>query len=198
MREVELKAVVADIDALRSRLAAANVAPAFCGGLFDRRYDTADRALYGKDAVLRLRIYRERGGAEQAWLDIKGPTQHVDGYKVRDEHSTAVGDVDALDAGLQLLGYEVVREIDREVEHYALEGATLRIERYPRLDVLVEVEGEPDAIERAIVATGLPRDTFTTNRLRDFVATFEARTGERAALCARELDGDYRYRESDA
>jgi len=71
-------------------------------------------------------------------------------------------------------------------------------ERYPRLDDLVEVEGEPTAIEAAILVLALPRETFTTGRLPDFVRDYEARTGQRAALCDRELDGDYRYSATDA
>ena len=99
---------------------------------------------------------------------------------------------------LELLGYVVTREIDRHIAQFEHAGATVRFERYPRMDTLVEVEGAPDAIERAIVALGVPRASFTTERLPDFVMKFEARTGERAALCDRELTGDYRYSATDA
>ena len=74
----------------------------------------------------------------------------------------------------------------------------VRFERYPRLDDLVEVEGEPAAIEAAIRVLGLPRAAFTTGRLPDFVREYELRTGVRAALCDRELAGDYRYSATDA
>jgi hypothetical protein len=73
---------------------------------------------------------------------------------------------------------------------YALFGATVRFERYPRLDDLVEVEGAPADIERAIVAIGLPRDGYTVDRLTDFVARYEARTGRRAAICDAILDAE--------
>jgi hypothetical protein len=92
----------------------------------------------------------------------------------------------------------VTREIDREIAQYRVAGAVVRIERYPRLDVLAEVEGEPVAIEAAIQVLGVARTAFTTGRLPDFVREFEARTGERAALCDRELAGDYRYSAADA
>jgi hypothetical protein len=62
------------------------------------------------------------------------------------------------------------------------------------MDVLVEVEGEPAAIESAIEALGLARGTFTSERLADFVATFEHRTGVRAAISDREAEGDYEFR----
>jgi hypothetical protein len=94
---------------------------------------------------------------------------------------------------LTRLGYEVTVEIEREIAQYELEGATVRFERYPRLDDLVEVEGTPEQIERAIAAIGLPRDGFSSERLPDFVRRYEARTGERAALCRSELHGERHY-----
>jgi len=147
--------------------------------------------------VLRLRIYRTADRVE-GHLDWKGPTQYVDGYKVREEETTTLGDPAALAVMLEQLGYVVTREIDREIVQYRVAGAVVRVERYPRLDVLAEVEGEPAAIEAAIRVLGVPRAAFTTGRLPDFVREFEARTGERAALCDRELAGDYRYATADA
>ena len=196
MREVELKAAVASPVAAREALVAAGAEVTFAGRLEDRRYDTPDRALALRDHVLRLRVYR--GDTVQAHVDWKGPTGYADGYKVREEHSVPCGDPDAIASILERLGYVVTREIDREIEQYTLGAATVRFERYPRMDVLVEVEGEPAAIERAIAALGIPRASFTTQRLPDFVKAFELRTGERAAICDREIDGDYRYSATDA
>jgi adenylate cyclase class IV len=196
MREVELKAAVASPEAARRALLAAGAVATFAGRLEDRRYDTPDRALALRDHVLRLRVYR--GAAVDAHIDWKGPTGYADGYKVREEHSVPCGDPDALATILERLGYVVTREIDREIEQFVLGAATVRFERYPRMDVLVEVEGEPAAIERAIDALGIARTAFTSQRLPDFVKAFELRTGERAAICDRELDGDYRYSATDA
>jgi hypothetical protein len=89
-------------------------------------------------------------------------------------------------------GFAVVSRIDREVMQYELDGAVIRFERYPRCDDLVEVEGDPAAIERAIAATGLPRRAFTAERLNAFVDRYEARTGARAALSADALGDDPR------
>lgn len=197
MREVELKAIVPDLRDTRARVEQAGATLEFSGRLEDRRYDTPDRSLAAKDFVLRLRTYRGPTG-DQAHLDWKGPTEKIDGFKVRDELTTGITNPDALAAILGHLGYIITREIDREIIQYAFNAAMIRFERYPRMDTLVEIEGDPSAIEQAIVATGLPRDTFTTNRLPDFVRTYESRTGVRAALCQRELAGDYRYSVRDA
>lgn len=199
MREVELKGVAFtddEAEGARARLLEAGAKPVYIGRLEDRRYDLPDRALALRDHVLRLRVYR--GDAITASLDFKGPTTYVDGFKVREEQTVGAEDPAALARILEAMGYVVTREIDRQIAQYTLAGATIRFERYPRMDVLIEVEGKPEGIECAIGALGLPRERFTSERLPDFVLKFEARTGQRAALCDRELDGDYRYSASDA
>jgi predicted adenylyl cyclase CyaB len=198
MREVELKSVVNDVTAARKLVEVAGGRLVFEGRLHDRRYDRPDRSLVLRDEVLRLRIYKPDTGVSEAHIDWKGPTEYAAGFKVRDEISTAATNADALATILDRLGYIVIREIDRDISQYDLDGAVIRFEQYPDMDVLVEVEGVPASIERAIEATGLARSGFTSERLPEFVARFEARTGRRAAICDRELAGDYRYAREDA
>lgn len=197
MREVELKATVADPAVVRSRLLAAGAREVFHGAMSDRRYDFPTGDLAECDHVLRLRTYSDASGAH-AVLDWKGPTGYDSGYKVREELSTPCGNGETLMVMLERLGYVVIGEIDRDIEQFELSGAVLRIERYPRMDVLLEVEGTPESIELAIETAGVPRAEFSSDRLPDFVLRFEERTGARAAICTRELSGDYRYSVSDA
>jgi adenylate cyclase class IV len=148
------------------------------------------------DIVLRLRTYRTPTSVKAA-LDWKGPTTLENGYKVRDELTTEVGDPETLARMLTLLGYQVAREIDREIVQYRVGDAVVRFESYPRMDVLVEVEGEPAAIEAAIAVLGLPRDGFTTERLQAFALRFAARTGQVPAMSDRELRGDANWKLED-
>jgi predicted adenylyl cyclase CyaB len=197
MREIELKSVVPDERESRRRLTTAGAALVFEGTMLDRRYDTPDRSLAARDEVLRLRV--ERGdGRRRGQLDFKGAASFPGGYKVREETGTPSDDPDALLEILTSVGYVVTREIDREVAVYVHRGATVRFERYPRMDVLVEVEGEPAAIEAAIEALALPRSGFTNESLAAFVRRYEERTNGRAAIFAGELSGDFRYRLDDA
>jgi adenylate cyclase class IV len=177
--ELELKAVVPDPAALRERLRRGGPAR-FSGRMTDRRYDRAGE-LTTRDQVLRVRRLEPAEGEPKTILGWKGPTQRsADGYKRREEHEVAVtADPTSL---LIALGYAVVHAIDREVEVYQVSGASVRLERYPDMDTLVEVEGPPAAIEAAIRASGLARDTFTAESLTEFVRRFEARTGRRAVL----------------
>ncbi len=192
MREVELKAVIDDLMVRRGKLEDGGANLVYEGRLLDRRYDSSDRKLSAADNVLRVRRFSGRDG-EKTLLEWKGPTSIDDGFKVREELSTGVHDHDVLAAVLEKLGYLVTAEIDREIAQYEIAGATVRFETYPRMDILVEVEGEKRAIESAIHTLDMSRAEFTGERLAAFVERFERRTGVRAAISDRELSGDYGF-----
>jgi predicted adenylyl cyclase CyaB len=195
MREVELKAVVDDLAGRRRKIEAVGGTLSFEGKISDRRYDFTSGELSGRDEVLRTRTYKSRKST-RTYMDWKGPTEMQGGYKIREEITAPVEDLDSLEKILEKLGLALTSEIDREIAQYQFGRATIRFESYPRMDVLVEVEGEPEAIEVAIEALGLQRGTFTNGRLRDFVNNFEHRTGVRAAISDRELKDDYSFRDS--
>ena len=197
MHETELKSVVPDVAATRGLIEAAGGLLLFEGRMIDLRYGDLAGRLAADDHVVRLRSYEQPDKVE-AFLDWKGPTRYEGGYKVREELSTRVESPETMARILGKMGLEVIRDIEREVIQYDLDGAVLRFEIYPRMDVLLEVEGSPEAIERAILITGLPRSGFTDERLPAFIFRFEARTGERAALSRRELEGSYIYRAEDS
>lgn len=184
--ELEVKAVVAEPALLRVRLASAGAVAGFAGRMEDRRYDRAGE-LTARDEVLRVRTFRHGGGRVEARVSWKGPTSRAaGGYKRREEIELAAEGAEPPGLLLERLGYTVVHAIDRDVEYFTLAGATLRLERYPRMDVLLEIEGAAAAIERAVAATGIPRAAFTADALADFAARYETRTG-RAAVLAGEV-----------
>jgi adenylate cyclase class IV len=189
--ELELKAVVPDPARLRAGLAEAGAVLDFRGLMTDRRYDH-DGTLVRRDEVLRVRSYRPAGGPGRSEICRKGPTQRSpEGYKRRAElTSEARPGPDEPGAILEALGYRVVHTVDRWVELWWLGGAALRLEWYPRMDVLLEVEGSPAAIEAAIRVTGLPRAAFTPEALIDFVRRYEPRAGRPTALAVADLDGE--------
>jgi predicted adenylyl cyclase CyaB len=193
VREVELKALVDDLQTARKMLEKAGAKLSFEGRLSDRRYDVESRELLQRDEVLRVRRYQGTGSSK-TFFDWKGPTETQDVYKIREEVSTLVEDFEGLSQILARLGFIVTMEIDRDIAQYELGGAVIRFETYPRMDTLVEVEGQPDSIESAIEAVGIARGKFSSDRLAAFVSRFEQRTGVRAAICDREMEGDYRFR----
>jgi predicted adenylyl cyclase CyaB len=197
MREVELKSVVDDVPARRARVEAAGGRLVYTGRLIDLRYDFPDHSMLLRDHVLRVRVYDDEAG-RRAHLDWKGETRYESGFKVREEVSTHVADPDALAEILEKLGFVVTMEIEREIAQYELGTAIVRFEEYPDMDPLVEVEGSPETIEKAVEAIGLSRSGFTSERLPAFVARFEARTGRRASLSQAELRGVRRYSSNEA
>ncbi|HET8713894.1 MAG TPA: hypothetical protein VFM23_09480 [Gemmatimonadales bacterium] len=180
--ELELKARVDDPAALEAAVIAAGAELLFRGEMIDRRYDRGGE-LEQRDEVLRLRVYRPDDRAEAFGVfGWKGPVSVRGGYKHREEHEAQVSQPEAAHIILERLGYEVVLRIDRKIAEYRLAGAAVRLEWYPAMDVLVEIEGEPEAIERAIAATGLPRDSFLAESLPYFTDAYQRRTGTAARL----------------
>ncbi len=188
MIELELKAVVADPTLLEGRLRAAGAVPGFRGLMADRRFDR-DGTLLARDEVLRIRRFLADDGTGYAVLGWKGPVAVEGGYKRRQEHELATPDGAEAEAVVEALGYAPVHAVDRRVVYYDLAGAVVRIEWYPRMDCLVEVEGTPEAIERAVGAMGLDRAAFSPDALAAFVTRFEARTGQVAAVSVAALNG---------
>ena len=179
--ELELKARVDDSGALEAALTRAGAELVFRGEMHDRRFDRGG-VMEERDEVLRLRSYK--GTKSYGVLAWKGPVSIRGGYKVREECETRLDDPAAALAILERLGYEVVMRIDRTIAEYRLAQAAVRIEWYPAMDVLVEIEGEPAAIERAILAAGIPRDRFLPESLPFFMAAYERRTGHPARIAS--------------
>ena len=180
MIELELKAVVADPEALVARLRSFGAREEFVGSLIDRRFDYLDGSLLLRDEVIRVREYRGADGESQTSLEWKGPESRDAGYKRREEIGVQTGDVATTIAILARLGLQQTRTIEREIRQYRLDGAVVRMEHYQQMDDLVEVEGEGPDIERAISQMGIDRAQFTADSLAEFARRYEQRTGKRA------------------
>jgi adenylate cyclase class IV len=181
--ELELKGVVPDPAATRSALIYAGATSGFRGMLFDRRYDRAGE-FAARDEVVRLRTYRGADGSVRSQLGWKGPTtRSPEGYKQREERELDVRDGDP-EKFLAALGLVEVHAIDRYIEMYALAEGHARLEWYPRMDVLMEVEGTPEAIEAIIAATGIARSAFTSDALAAFTARYDLRHSAAPSLIA--------------
>ena len=180
--ELELKARVDDPDALRRALLAAGAQLTYRGAMLDRRFDRKNR-LKDRDEVIRLRVYHpaDKSG-EWGVLGWKGPVGKREGYRHREEWESRVDDPRAVLVVLRHMGYKICVRVDRAIEQYRLGDATLRLEWYPAMDVLLEVEGSPEAIEGAIAATGLSREAFLAESLPYFTAAYEERTGRTARV----------------
>ncbi len=190
-REFELKAAAPGGAAeIRQRLADAGWRLSFEGLMADRRFDTPGRALESRDEVLRIRCMTPICGESRILLGWKGPASDEHGYKVRSELETVVQDAETAVAILENLGYsEDILAIDRSVAVYEKGHVYARIETYPAMDVLVELEGDPERVEKCVADLGLPREAWKPWPLDEFVRRYEERTGLEARLSG-EVPGD--------
>ena len=182
--ERELKArVEGPVDELTRRLAAAGWVLSLEGEMSDWILDTPDGRLFEADEILRIRRITSASGDTRTILTWKGPTRYENGFKVRDEIEVGAGEPDASLGLLSKLGFStVVMAIDRRITVFETDTVHVRIEEYPDMDTLIEIEGDPEAIERRIAEVGLPRSAWLTWRLDEFVDSYEARTGRAARL----------------
>ncbi len=189
--ERELKARLEEPAAgFRDRLVAGGWRLRFEGEMSDRLLDTPDGRLRAADEILRLRRLAGRPGGERVVLTWKGATRYEDGFKVREELETTVAEAAPLLAVLERLGFGEVRlAIDRRVTMLEADGVRLRIEEYPCMDTLVEIEGDPARIEPRLAELGLPRSAWLPWQLDQFVERYEARTGKRARIAREDSDG---------
>ena len=148
--EVEVKLPCPDLDAARSRLQereASLVAPRH--DEVNDLYDDGQRRLSARGTVLRL---RRAGG--RAILTYKGQARFSEGVKTREERETEVSDPGELEAILAGLGLIRTFRYEKRREEWRLEGCTVALDETP-IGRFVEVEGEPTAIRRVVVALGL-------------------------------------------
>ena len=189
--EIELKAVIEAPAAVREALREAGATPVWEGMMEDLRFDR-EGELEALDEVLRIRTFRSRSESKPVRVNIawKGATRRTaEGYKARRELEYLVVGPDSPIDFLRALGYTAVQAIDRYVEISSLAGASLRLEWYPRMDVLLEVEGSAESIESAVRASKIPRERFLPDALVEFVSRYERRTRHRAVLALADLGG---------
>ena len=174
---------MSDPAAVRERLLAAGAVPAFAGMMVDVRWDR-NGELLARDEVLRLRVFHDPEAAGRAVLGWKGPTSvTADGLKERRELEYVIsGGQESPHALLEALGYSPLYAIERYVEYYQLGMTNVRLEWYPRMDTLIEIEGDAESIDAGIRASGLQRSAFTPESLSAFAARFAVRTGTPAAM----------------
>ncbi len=190
MLEVEVKAVVTDPATVRDRLLTLNAKLQFAGRMTDLRVDR-DGELSSRQQTLRVRLLEEVSGESHCELTWKAPTmESTEGHKQREEIGVDVASQSQSLALLAAMGYRPVHRIDRYVEGYTIAGTTCRLEWYPRMDTLLEVEGPPESIESVVSLLGFERCRFSADPLEAFQEGYRARTGESPILNLADLESE--------
>ncbi len=148
--EIEIKLPVPDLDEIRRTLrerGARLVAPL----RFESNdlYDDPAGALAKRGCALRLRRI-----PEGALLTFKGPARFEGGVKTREERETSVSDPAEMEHILEALGFERRFRYEKRREQWSLEACAIALDETP-IGTFVEVEGDPTAIRRVLLALGL-------------------------------------------
>ena len=126
-------------------------------------WDTPDGRLRQRHELLRLRRFGRR-----VTLTWKGPVAGASHYKVREEWEVGVEDLTVMQRILERLGFRVwFRYQKYRTEYTAENDLHIMVDETP-IGTFVELEGTPDAIERAIDRFGwrtYPRTTANYYRL---------------------------------
>jgi adenylate cyclase class 2 len=155
MYEVELK-VRADLETVRGRLAELGADRVDAVRQRDTYYDAPHREFAETDEALRIRE-ETHDGEGTTRLTYKGP-RIDETTKTREEFETAAEDSDALEGILDGLGFSPAATVEKEREHYAIEGFTVTLDsvtdvgEFVEVEVDVESEGEVDAAREEAIA----------------------------------------------
>ena len=164
--EVEVKFLVADLTAFRTRLSAA-------GGtlkkerVFERnvRFDTPDNALLKKGELLRLR----QDAAVRVTFKREVPEELHSEVKVREELEIIVNDFDTAALIFERLGFAPVQVYEKYRETFTLGDLEIVLDEMPYGD-FVELEGEESAIKTAATELSLAWSQRITNNYLGLMA----------------------------
>lgn len=160
-REVEIKLPFDSPSSARARLDALGAREVMARELEDNvLFDRESGTLRSSGQLLRL---RRAGGT--GLLTFKGPVDRSQAHKVRTEHQTRVDDPDALVRILESLGFEPTYRYQKYRTVYALDDLDICLDE-TALGCFVELEGPPEAIDRAAQRLGFTPEQYVLESYR--------------------------------
>jgi adenylate cyclase class 2 len=177
--EIELKFPVADVQALRLRVAELGfwlqTESTFESNTL---YDTPERRLRAEKQILRIRWYGAR-----CILTHKRKADAADAgskYKTRIETETVVEDGDAMAEILRQLGYSAVFRYEKFRAEWAdASGGHLVLDETP-IGVWAELEGAPEWIDSVLERLGVDTGRCLTDSYGTMFLQWKERTGSAA------------------
>ncbi len=175
-REVEVKLPFDSAEEGRKRLIAAGAVQTQSRVLEENiLFDRETLPLQASGRMLRL---RRRG--DQVLLTYKAPIPGDHAHKVREEHESTVGDAAALTLLLNGIGFEPAWRYQKWRTDFELDGVHVCLDETP-VGCFVELEGEPDAIDRVAARLGFDREHYLLDTYHDLHEKSARVRGEAAA-----------------
>lgn len=168
MKEIEIKLPVLDCAQILRRLEGLGWVDRG-GRELERNYifDTRDGALRGAGCLLRVRDW-----AGVCLLTLKQPSEASGLHKVKEEFEVEVSDFAVVGKILEGLGFVVAWRYEKYRTHFELAGAAgvIVLDETP-IGNFLELEGEPDWIDRTAIELGFSASDYITDT---YGALFEA------------------------
>jgi adenylate cyclase class 2 len=174
-RETEIKLRFDTVDEARRRVELLG------GSVIDARqfednivYDRDQDPLKPAGKLLRLR----RTGST-ALLTFKAPVEGKHRHKVRQEQETTVDDAEAVEALLEGLGFRPIYRYQKYRTVFEAVGLHVCLDETP-IGCFVELEGAPEAIDRAAQRIGVHREDYVVETYRELQERYAAERGVEA------------------
>lgn len=177
-KEKELRGRIDDINKFRDQLNRAGAKMSQKGFMQDYYFDNPFLDLKSKNQKLRIRAIDYKL-IQLCW---KGPISVDKQTKIREEIEVSVKNVEPLIKIFEKLGFQNTRFYERYFETYLLYDVKIRIEQFPIMDILVEIEGEQHLIDRVVTRLNISKDVFGPKTLVSFIKKYEIRNGTHAKL----------------
>ncbi len=177
-KEKELRGKIDDLNKFRDQLNIAGAKMSKKGFMQDYYFDNPFLNLKSKNQKLRIRAIDYKL-IQLCW---KGPISVDKQTKIREEIEVGVKNVEPLIKIFEKLGFQNTRFYERYFETYLLYDVKIRIEQFPIMDILVEIEGEQHLINRAVTHLNISKDVFGPKTLVSFIKEYEIRNGTPAKL----------------
>lgn len=158
--EIERKYLNPDLNSIRGQLLDAKAT--FCTGHIEENwlFDTSDRRLKRDHMLLRLRRADVSTLTLKKRPDVPG-TSIAAQFKVLEELETCLENLESMRNILEALGYVMVFQYEKFRETWCWQSCTICLDALPFANA-VELEGDPDAIERAACRFGLNKQASST------------------------------------
>lgn len=150
MKEIEVKLLEVDADAVQEKLLLLGAEKILDALLTNTAFDAADGSIRTKKDLLRLRSY----GKDKHVLTYKQRRTTTGGFQSCDEFEVAVHDPHAAETFLAALGYTPYRYTEKRRVSYLLGGARIEIDSYPGIPTYIEIEGTPEQISETLDVLG--------------------------------------------
>ncbi|MBI2175506.1 MAG: CYTH domain-containing protein [Parcubacteria group bacterium] len=180
MKEIELKVLGIDRQALRARLRKIGARRVFGPVPVREIYFEPDKSMRG---ARRYSSFRLRAVGKHYELTVKvgrknvkqphrgRPAQKIQKFKVRDEYEVRVLDFARALELVRALGYRVFREREKTREEYRHQGVKIEIDEYTGMPPYMELESTREhSLLRVLGALGYNREQATTATATELLA----------------------------